>query len=380
MAESKTQSLLKFDNCEEAEDTFVDDDSTDISDELIYDENRWPKENPTGYSFKGKKRLFLKVVENFKVLMARRGGEKILGNVSFTVLDSRKVPHGTEYEVEMTKNKERGVAILKIFGPNPKKGATLMTNKSKRYDIKFVDILTFDIVKQLLDRFGSGSGDGWIGLLKVVPKTVKKDDQKKSHYCHFCNNGFSNLKNLKVHIEKYHQVILNFNCEKCEFTSTIDEELKKHVIEKHNGNDLNCNKCNMVFENETEMKKHYGGQHKDISYRCHVCNFHAMSEEVLKEHRITEHESRNLPCNNCDYVTNKREDFKKHIDGCNSDKKVSEEGEEMEIEVSEDNIVVNETVGQDEASLKAKIDQLEGVLGNLEKKHAETTEQLNIRN
>ena len=191
MAESKTQSLLNFDNCEEAEATFVDDDSTDISDELIYDENRWPKENPTGYSFKGKKRLFLKVVENFKVLMAKRGGEKILGNVGFTVLDSRKVPHGTEYEVEMTKNKERGVAILKIFGPNPKKGATLMTNKSKRYDIKFVDILTFDIVKQIIDRYGHG--EGWIELLKVKPKVTKKDDSKKSHYCHFCNNSFCNI-------------------------------------------------------------------------------------------------------------------------------------------------------------------------------------------
>ena len=102
-----------------------------------------------------------------------------------------------------------------------------MTNKSKSYDTKFVDILTFDIVKQLLDRFGSGSGDGWIGLLKIVPKVVKKDDQKKSHYCHFCYNGFCNVKNLKVHIEKYHKVMLNFNCEKCEFTSFIDEDLKK---------------------------------------------------------------------------------------------------------------------------------------------------------
>ena len=147
MVESKAETLLKFDKCEEVEATFVDEDAPDVSDELVYDENRWPKENPTGYSFKGKKRIFLKVVENFKVLMAKRDDEKILGNVSFKVNDSRKVPHGTEYDVEMTKNKERGIAILKIFGPTTKKGATLMTNKSKKYDVKFVEILTFDIVK-----------------------------------------------------------------------------------------------------------------------------------------------------------------------------------------------------------------------------------------
>ena len=380
MAESKTQTLLKFDSCEETEATFVDDDSPDTSDELIYDENRWPKENPTGYSFKGKKRLFLKVVENFKVLIARRGDEKILGNVSFKILDSRKVPHGTEYEVEVTKNKERGVAILKIFGPSPKKGATLMTNMSKSYDTKFVDILTFDIVKQLLDRFGSGSGDGWIGLLKIVPKVVKKDDQKKSHYCHFCNNGFCNVKNLKVHIEKYHKVMLNFNCEKCEFTAYIDEDMKKHIKEMHDNTTL--------------------------------------TEEVMKEKSKTDHENRKLACNTCEYISNKEGELKEHIHACHSDKQVYNDEEDMEIEVNEENKDgnkrerkcstpnsnpssppnkkfltdtpkheedvkhVNDTEEKvklfiDERTLKAKIVQLEEALEKVEKEHIETVEELN---
>ena len=49
-----------------------------------------------------------------------------------------------EYEVEISKDKERGVAILKIFGPSAKKGCTLMINKSKKFEVKFVEILTFD--------------------------------------------------------------------------------------------------------------------------------------------------------------------------------------------------------------------------------------------
>ena len=96
---------MDFKNCEEVEETFVDDDSPDITEELVYDEHRWPKENPNGYSFKGKKRIFLKVVENFKVLM-KKGNIKVLGNVSFKVLDSRKVPHGMEHEVEICNNYE----------------------------------------------------------------------------------------------------------------------------------------------------------------------------------------------------------------------------------------------------------------------------------
>ena len=103
----------------------------------------------------------------------KTGNENILGSVSFKVLDSRKVPHGMEYEVEISKDKERGVAILKIFGPSAKKGCTLMINKSKKFEVKFVEILTFDVVKQLLDRFGS-TGDGWINVLKAVPKVPNK--------------------------------------------------------------------------------------------------------------------------------------------------------------------------------------------------------------
>ena len=106
----ETQILFKLEPSEEAEDTFVndDDDSPDISEELRYEENRWPKENPTGYSFKGKKRPFVKIVENMKLLM-KKGNEKIIGNVNFKVLDSQKVPHGVEHEVELTKNKEKAL-------------------------------------------------------------------------------------------------------------------------------------------------------------------------------------------------------------------------------------------------------------------------------
>ena len=61
----------------------------------MYEKHRWPKNDPspTGFSFKGKRRSFIKVVENFKILM-KKGNQKVLDNLSFKVLDSRKAPHG----------------------------------------------------------------------------------------------------------------------------------------------------------------------------------------------------------------------------------------------------------------------------------------------
>ena len=44
MTEAETKALMNFDNRDEVESTFVDDGSPDITDESVYEENRWPKE------------------------------------------------------------------------------------------------------------------------------------------------------------------------------------------------------------------------------------------------------------------------------------------------------------------------------------------------
>ena len=98
MADEKKISL-NFDNCQEAEEAFVDDDDqTEMLDDIKFEENQWPKDNPSNFSFKGKNRIFLKAVEHFKILM-KKGSEKMIGNVTFKVLDSKKIPFGIEYEV-----------------------------------------------------------------------------------------------------------------------------------------------------------------------------------------------------------------------------------------------------------------------------------------
>ena len=155
-----------------------------------------------------------------------------------------------------------------------------MTNKAKKNETKFVEILTFDIVKLLIDSYGQG--DGWIELLKVKPKITKKDDSKKSHYCHFCNNGFCNIKNLKAHIEKYHQVSVNHRCERCDFTSVTEEEFKKHVEKSHKDKTTYEYKvCVNIFTNENEFKKHTE-EHKDTRFNCDKCDFASIQEEMNK--------------------------------------------------------------------------------------------------
>ena len=104
---------------------------------MEYEEQIWPADDdPTGFSFKGKKKIFIKAVESLKLLMTK-GNQKDLGKVSFKVLDSRKSAHGTEIDIEIQKDNKRGIAVLKIFGPNKRKDCTLTINKSRKYDYPF---------------------------------------------------------------------------------------------------------------------------------------------------------------------------------------------------------------------------------------------------
>ena len=52
-------------------------------------------------------------MENLKLQLSKKLNEKIL--------DFKNVNYGMEYEVEIIKGKDRGNALLKIFGPNNKK-------------------------------------------------------------------------------------------------------------------------------------------------------------------------------------------------------------------------------------------------------------------
>ena len=94
-----------------------------------------------------------------------------------------------------------------------------------------------NLLRFQLWKLSNSSGDGWINSFRALPKAPSKDfHNKKSHFCHFCNNGFCNVKNLKNHIEKFHQIIVTFSCDVCDFKSDNETEFKKHEEEKHKRN------------------------------------------------------------------------------------------------------------------------------------------------
>ena len=183
------------------EDSCVNDDS-DIKDddhevELQYIVNSWKEDEElkTGYSFKGKKPVFVKAVENVKILL-RKGSQKDMKNLKFKVLDSRKAKKSAEFDVEILKGTERGVAVLKVYGPNAKNECTMMMTKCKKHDALFVKLLALDIVQPLLNAFITG--EGWKNLLNESKKKSLKIDCKESE------NVREEKNPLKSHLNKDH--------------------------------------------------------------------------------------------------------------------------------------------------------------------------------
>ena len=264
MTEEIKEPVINIDGMEQAEDSFLDDDEDDPAIvQNLYSYYSFPDEEPTSVRFKGKKVVFVKSVETLKALL-KKGEGSCVNNVSFNVLDVRTMAHGIEYDILSVRDKDKGISVLKIYGPKNKKGCTVMICKSREHDNKFVSILAVDVIKHLFDRFEAT--DGWKNLLEF--STVKKPS------CQICKKSFCNEKNLKTHIKKYHTTEKIIKCELCDITYENENVLKNHNENQHTKNKIiKCEVCDFTSKDENTIKLHLEKSHtKDKHMECGKCN------------------------------------------------------------------------------------------------------------
>lgn len=105
-----------------------------------YTEKIWTKSDGKieGYVFKGKT-VFGKALEGLRGIM-KKGINNEIEAVKFKPLDSKIQGVGLEIDVEVTHNKNRGVAILKIYGPKEmlKQQILLLFLKVKRVTLNML--------------------------------------------------------------------------------------------------------------------------------------------------------------------------------------------------------------------------------------------------
>ena len=70
-------------------------------------------------------------------------------------------------------------------------------------------------------------------------------------------------------------------CNECDFTSTSEENLKKHIRTVHK---LKCEKCDSEFATKDNLKKHMQVAHKQKRIECKQCGKRFNKEETFKNH------------------------------------------------------------------------------------------------
>ena len=172
-----------------------------------YKEKIWGKDEGgehiiDGYTFQGK-RAFGKAQEGLMEYL-RKGVVRDVNEVKIKVLDVRKIGAGTDIEIEMTENKARGIAVLKLYGPNKNNECVITINKSKESDHKYVKMLSEKVVKPLVRDFLVDN----IDLDSFEDEAMGSSPEDDSPYvfkCPFCDKTWYSSPGLKCHITKKHK-------------------------------------------------------------------------------------------------------------------------------------------------------------------------------
>ena len=119
----------------------------------LYKAKTWEKEEDgktiiDGFAYRGK-RSFGKALEGLKETM-QKGVKSNINGIDFKVLDARKKGVEIEIEIEMNEKNKKGVALLKLYGPNKRKEYAITVSRCKGSEAIFVVILNKKIVKPLM--------------------------------------------------------------------------------------------------------------------------------------------------------------------------------------------------------------------------------------
>ena len=309
-----------------------------------YKDKKWENgDNVTdGFVFRGQ-RMFGTVAEAVRETFVK-GSHNSFNGIEFKVLDCRKKGIEWEIEIEVVEGNNKGIAMVKLYGPNKKKENVLSVTKSKGNDYMFVEILAEKIIKPLMNCFLRSEGTKMIDLMERSENSnsVKKRNLLK---CPFCDKTSYSSPGLKGHITKMHQDkaksmkvspagnakdrakrprdSVNNEAHFEEHENIVYEEAKKIV-------DLLLNDIILISDeecDETDTENISLASEKLKRYRkqCENCNFIANSDKkynlvrIILDHKEScctnkmKKVKKMVKCDKCDFVQNYGGEMKRHL-------------------------------------------------------------------
>ena len=118
-----------------------------------------------------------------------KGSQHEIEGIKFRILDARQKGVENEIELEVEDNikngiENRGMAIVKLYGPNKRKECVVTVTKSKDSDVIFVQIIAQMVVKPYLNKFLTSENLGQLMDIDI------QSDLHKKIICNKCEKIF----------------------------------------------------------------------------------------------------------------------------------------------------------------------------------------------
>ena len=128
--------------------------------------------------------------------------------------------------------------------------------------------------------------------------------------CNACGNVYSNIYNLKRHVNIQHEA-LRFPCERCVKVYTTKLKRDNHM-ELHHGikkteiiRNHVCPECGKKYVNAETLLDHIDGEHLKMRYPCSLCEKEFKFKNILVRHRNKCHKLNDDNCDKFDYAAGK---------------------------------------------------------------------------
>ena len=124
------------------------------------------------------------------------------------------------------------------------------------------------------------------GLQSHVGRKHKAENKKYPSTCDLCDFEFKNEKEMKKHMYSHSYNNIQFKCDECDFFGSDELSMELHFRKTHNET-VECALCDSTFKDTATLDIHI---FTCEVYRCNKCQLNLKTLSDLKKHIVEEHE------------------------------------------------------------------------------------------
>ena len=172
----------------------------------------------------------------------------------------------------------------------------------------------FKTVHENLREYNCEECEKSFNLKENLTRHIKGVHGNFQYSCDKCDKSFSRKEALKTHIQSVHEKV-RYNCDQCDKNFCSNQYLSEHIQIVHENLRYNCDQCDKSYSGRTTLREHILSVHENIGirYNCDLCEKSFAKKDNLNRHIKSIHENIQFVCDYCQKKFNFRSNYIKHV-------------------------------------------------------------------